>query len=122
MPNIGVTPNVKTRMKILMFYVADLVIAIVWFGTAMIIANFAFPPSRVLVNYGYQLINLVFAIWLVITPYHNPGKKNYELIMSDMLMSGHHYQSFSYYEFDTLSDLLQIGGLKQNAFKEQARE
>lgn len=120
MPNIGVTPNVKTRMKIFMFYVADIVLVIVWLGTAMIIANFVFPPNRALANYSYQFINLVFAIWLVITPYHNPGKKNYELIMSDVLMGGHHYQSYSYYEFDTLSDLSEIGGLKQNALQKQA--
>ncbi|WEZ93346.1 hypothetical protein P3T69_01105 (plasmid) [Lactiplantibacillus plantarum] len=87
----------------------------------MIIANLVFPDSRAGINWLFQGINLVFAVWLVITPYHNPGKKNYQLVINDLLMGGHYYHSYSYYEFDSLSALLTIGGLKQDAQNKQQR-
>lgn len=121
MPNVGVTPDVKARMKVFLFYVADIVLVLVWCGVAMIIANLVFPDSRAGINWLFQGINLVFAVWLVITPYHNPGKKNYQLVINELLMGGHYYHSYSYYEFDSLSALLTIGGLKQNAQNKQRR-
>ncbi|MFO1567338.1 DUF5592 family protein [Lactiplantibacillus plantarum] len=110
MPDIGVTPNVKTRMKIFLFYVTDLVIVVLWWGVAMIVANLVLGDAHGLINWLFQLINVVFAIWLVVTPYHNPGRKNYQLIMSDLLSRGHQYRSFDYYEFDSLASLVAIGG------------
>lgn len=120
MPDMGVTPNVKTRMKIFLFYVADLVLVVIWWGVALVISNLVFSDGHALVNWLFQLVNVLFAIWLVITPYHNPGRKHYQLLLSDLLSRGHRYRSGDYYEFDSWHSLVEIGGSHTNVTRKSA--
>ena len=108
--NVGVTPGIKTKMKILFFYVFDLTIVVIWWGLSEIVSSMVFSNSPI-PGLVFQIINLIFAIWLVLPPYHNPGKRNYQMLIESLIMKGFKYRSFEYYEFDNISDFKKIGGI-----------
>lgn len=108
--NMGVTPGVKTRMKILFFYVFDLTIVVIWWGLSQIISSMVFAGSPI-PGIIFQVINIIFVIWLILPPYHNPGKRNYQMLIESILTKSYKYRSFGYYEFDDILDFKKIGGI-----------
>lgn len=108
MPNMGVTPGIKTRMKIFVFYVFDVVLVVGWWGLSEVISSMVFS-SEAIAGLIFQIINVIFAIWLVIPPYHNPGKRNYQMLIESIFTRGYKYRSFEYYEFDNILDFARIG-------------
>ena len=60
----GVTPDIRTRMKIAMFYVRDLMFLIIWAGIIFMISDI-FPPDMQLETVCFWVVGIGYGVWLV---------------------------------------------------------
>ncbi len=73
----GVTPDIRTRMKIAMFYVRDLMFLIIWAGIIFMISDI-FPPDMQLETVCFWVVGIGYGVWLVCPSLGNHGKRNWD--------------------------------------------
>lgn len=84
----GVTPDIRTRMKIAMFYVRDLMFLIIWAGIIFMISDI-FPPDMQLETVCFWVVGIGYGVWLVCPSLGNHGKRNWELLIYDFFPKKH---------------------------------
>lgn len=91
----GVTPDIRTRMKIAMFYVRDLMFLIIWAGIIFMISDI-FPPDMQLGTVCFWVVGIGYGVWLVCPSLGNHGKRNWELLIYDFFPKKARFKSLDY--------------------------
>lgn len=91
----GVTPDIRTRMKIAMFYVRDLMFLIIWAGIIFMISDI-FPPDMQLETVCFWVVGIGYGVWLVCPSLGNHGKRNWELLIYDFFPKKTRFKSLDY--------------------------
>ena len=94
----GVTPDIRSQMKLWFFYVCDIVVFFVFLGFTILLGNL-FPAGQGVQLIVFYIINIIFGLWLIIQPLGNPGKRNYEILVHDMLPQQRIFRSYDMQEF-----------------------
>lgn len=101
----GVTPEIRTQMKLSMFYVRDIVFLVCLIGCSVMLGNL-FPPQQTVQMICFYVLNGFMGIWLVIQPFSNPGRRNYDLLISDITPQQREFRSFDPQEFSLTSEII----------------
>lgn len=101
----GVTPDIRTQMKLSLFYVRDIVFLVGVIGFSVLLGNF-FPPQQSLQLIIFYIANGLMGLWLIIQPFSNPGKRNYELLISDLFPQQRLFRSFDGAEFSFTGQII----------------
>ncbi|MHA6973657.1 DUF5592 family protein [Levilactobacillus brevis] len=109
----GVTPEIRTQMKLAMFYVRDIVFLVGVLGCSVLLGNL-FPPQQLVQLICFYVVNSLFGIWLVIQPFSNPGRRNYDLVLSDLIPQQRVFRSFDFQEFSSTTEYVDVEVTSRN--------
>lgn len=101
----GVVPEIRAQMKLSMFYVRDIVFLVGILGMSVLLGNF-FPPQQSLQLIIFYVVNGIAGLWLVIQPFSNPGKRNYDLLLSDLIPQQRFFRSYDAAEFSFIGAII----------------
>lgn len=110
--NVGVAKGINVPMKMAIFFVRDILVLLGAFGFCVLSSNI-FPPDQHIRLIFYYFWNMIFAVWLILPVFSNPGKRNYNLIWDSVfsIFNTKKLKSFDYYEFDSITNTAMIGGM-----------
>lgn len=104
--NYGVVSGIIEGAKIKgPIYLKDAIFLMVVWGITIALGQ-GFPENQALSQYAFYGLGILLGIYLDLHPASNPGKRNYQLVMTGIMnRQPKIFRSFGYYEFKPLSQM-----------------
>lgn len=102
----GVVGGIGEGIKIGIFMLQDICCLAAVLVPAYLISTKYFPSSQGIQAATFFVISCLLALYLIMRPFSNPGRRNFEIIW--MLLrdrKAKEYKSLGYYEFKSLEEI-----------------